>query len=93
LARLHALWTLEGLGGLESELIRSALFDEEAGIRENAIQLAELHINRDRALLQDLLKLELDVSQRVRYQLLLTLGFFDEPGIREVRVRILFDHI
>src|SRR5690606_35821414 len=39
--RLHALWTLEGLGALRPELIREALRDDAPGIRENAIRLAE----------------------------------------------------
>jgi putative membrane-bound dehydrogenase-like protein len=92
-ARLHVLWTLEGLGALEPELIHSALQDEEAGIRENAIQLAERYMGQDHSLVRDLVELEQDPSPRVRYQLLLTLGDIDEPEVNEIRERILFSHI
>ena len=40
-ARLHALWTLDGLNRLEARHIEQALDDPEAGVRENAILLAE----------------------------------------------------
>ena len=41
LARLHALWALEGLEALSKELVLGALADPSARIRENAIRLAE----------------------------------------------------
>ena len=40
LARLHALWTLEGLGALDEATLAKALADPEPGVRENAIILA-----------------------------------------------------
>ncbi|MEO7649619.1 MAG: PVC-type heme-binding CxxCH protein, partial [Bryobacteraceae bacterium] len=39
--RLHALWTLEGLGKLDPALIEQALRDTSPGVRENAVRLAE----------------------------------------------------
>lgn len=44
LARLSALWTLEGLGLSTDRPILSALGAPEAGLRENAIQLAGLRL-------------------------------------------------
>jgi putative membrane-bound dehydrogenase-like protein len=41
LARLHALWTLEGLEALSIELVLGALADPSARVRENAVRLAE----------------------------------------------------
>ena len=38
LGRLHALWTLDGIGRLRPELIVDALGDSSAGVRENAIK-------------------------------------------------------
>ncbi|MEX2368981.1 MAG: dehydrogenase, partial [Candidatus Paceibacterota bacterium] len=93
LARLHALWTLDGLDALEAGLIRAGLEDEEAGVRENAIKLAELYADQDPSLVADLQQLEKDPSERVRYQLLLTLGEFDNPRIQQMRQRMLFAHI
>src|SRR5437667_3359706 len=41
LARLHALWTLAGLNSLSDEDVLAGLEDEAAGVRENALKLAE----------------------------------------------------
>src|SRR5947208_3611608 len=40
-ARLHALWTLAGLNGLSDEDVLDGLKDQVAGVRENAVKLAE----------------------------------------------------
>ena len=82
LGRLHALWTLEGLSQLEPALIESALSDSEAGVRENAIQLAETRLKDEPTLAAALLKLGNDPSPKVRFQLLCTLGFIDTPASR-----------
>ena len=79
MGRLHALWTLEGLGELKQEQIEQSLKDSEAGIRENAVQLAELHLKQSPGLAKALLALRNDPNAKVRFQLLLTLGFLDSP--------------
>lgn len=88
--KLHALWTLEGLGELTSDVIEVALTDTAAGIRENAIKLAELHLNDFPALQNALLSMESDHDPKVRFQLLCTLGFVDTPEAAKVRNRLLF---
>jgi HEAT repeat protein len=40
LGRIHALWTLHGLGTLSDELVLRALQDESAPVRENALVIA-----------------------------------------------------
>jgi putative membrane-bound dehydrogenase-like protein len=89
LARLHALWTLEGLGRLDTELIEQALGDREAGVRENAIRLAEHRLETSPALRDALFRLEGDSDPRVRFQLLSTLGSVDGPEAQAVRERLL----
>ncbi len=42
--RLHALWTLEGLGALDDQLILQALKDSEPQVRMAGLRLAELRI-------------------------------------------------
>src|SRR5262249_53942004 len=42
--RVHALWTLEGLGKLDDALIRTGLRDAVPGVRENAMRLAETRL-------------------------------------------------
>ncbi len=41
LARIHALWTLEGLDALTPELIGNALSNRDAAVRESAVRVAE----------------------------------------------------
>jgi putative membrane-bound dehydrogenase-like protein len=84
-ARVHALWTLEGLGRLESASIEKALQDPAAGVRENAIQLAESRIGKDSSLVQRLLSMDKEPDPRVRFQLLCTLGFVSTPAAQKVR--------
>jgi putative membrane-bound dehydrogenase-like protein len=91
--RLHALWTLESLENLESSLILEALKDSEAGIRENAIKLAELHLEKSPELVWELLKLKDDPHPRVRFQLLCTIGFIDSPQSAKVIEELLFEDL
>jgi putative heme-binding domain-containing protein len=83
MGRLHALWTLQGMKQLTPDLIQGALKDGLAGIRENAIQLAELHLDKDPALVTTLLTLQDDTDAKVRFQ----------PKVNEVRQHLLFKDI
>ena len=91
--RLHALWTLEGLGGLTPLDIRLALQDPAPGIRENAIRLAESRLDQDPGLARDLLAMVEDAHPGVRFQLLCTLGWLDSPAARRARTRLLWRDI
>jgi putative membrane-bound dehydrogenase-like protein len=88
-ARLHALWTLEGLHKLEVTLIEKALADPEAGVRENAILLAEPRLSGNPQLIARLLKMERDPDRRVQFQLLCTLGGIDSKAARDAQDRLL----
>ncbi len=90
LGRLHALWTLEGMHALTPELIEQALHDPVAGVRENAIRLAELHFDSTNKLLPALLALENDADEKVRYQLLCALGSITTPEVNAARDNMLF---
>lgn len=91
--RLHALWTLEGMGALDPSVITEALSDPVAGIRENAIRLAELHLSSAPQLTDALFSLQTDPDPKVRFQLLLTLGFVNTPQSVEARTKLLFADI
>ena len=93
LGRLHALWTLEGMGALDPSVIVEALKDPVSGIRENAIRLAELHLSSAPQLSDALLTLQTDPNPKVRFQLLLTLGFVNTPQSLEARNKLLFEDI
>ncbi len=73
-ARVRALWTLEGLGGMETSLVRAALRDPHPGVRENAVRLAEAFLRREPAIADALLSMTADPAPRVRLQVALTLG-------------------
>ncbi len=93
MGRLHALWTLEGMGQLSPEHIEHALKDSVAGIRENAIRLAELHLSSAPGLAKSLLALQDDPDTRVRFQLLLTLGSINTPESVQARNNLLFKDV
>lgn len=93
MGRLHALWTLEGMNRLTPSLILTALKDPLPGIRENAIRLAELHLDKNPSLVPALVALQNDPDAKVRFQLLCTLGFLNTPEVNEVRQHLLFKDI
>ena len=66
--------------------------DKVPGIRENAIRLAELHLD-EASIIDALLSLQDDEDLKVRYQLMLTLGFVDTPSVIEARQAMLFKDI
>jgi putative membrane-bound dehydrogenase-like protein len=78
-ARIHALWTLEGLSSLEPGDISTALRDQHAGVRENAVQLTETRVRGSQDLLSHLLRLAVDPDDRVRLRVALALGETDDP--------------
>jgi putative membrane-bound dehydrogenase-like protein len=72
--RVHALWTLHGLGGLSDADIHQALIDAHAGVREQGLRLAEERITKSADLRDAVVRLADDPSLRVRFQLAFTLG-------------------
>jgi HEAT repeat protein len=77
LARMHALYALDGLNQLNANLLRDALEDKDPIVRRHAVRLCE-HIGSNRqaasTLLPRLLGLVDDPDILVRYQLAFTLG-------------------
>lgn len=76
-ARLHALYALEGLSALEESIVGEALGDDQPGVREQAVLLAE----NFPGLLPRLVKMTGDASPRVAFQLSLSLGEFSGPNV------------
>ena len=90
---LHALWTLDGLDHFEPEIVTWALGHQTAGIRENAIKIAERHRNEFPELESKLISMVGDSDSKVRYQLLCTLGYYDSKESAEARKMLIFDDL
>ena len=89
-ARIHALWILDALGGLETADLVTALSDRDGGVRENAVRLAEESLpsvaqsakeGASREVLSRLLAMVDDTDDRVRLRVALALGEVDDPSI------------
>lgn len=83
LARLHALWTLDGLHELTAADLRTALADPEAGVREAALKLTHLAQSAFSSLASQVRNLTSDPSARVRFRAALALR--QAPGAETVR--------
>jgi putative membrane-bound dehydrogenase-like protein len=80
LMRLHAAWTLKGMGVLEETDVVRALADAHPRIRENGLQLAENFLPDSAALARPVTRLTADPDGRVRFQAALTLGLIDSDS-------------
>jgi putative membrane-bound dehydrogenase-like protein len=77
-ARLHALWALAGLNALRDEDVLVGLQDPAAGVRENALRIAEPRLTTG-PLRDAVFKLVSDTNAGVRFQLAFSLGETDDP--------------
>jgi mono/diheme cytochrome c family protein len=69
LARMHALWTLEGLGALDAGLIREKLKDADPNVRCAALRASEtLYKAGDKSLARDILAMAKDPDVNVSLQ-------------------------
>jgi mono/diheme cytochrome c family protein/glucose/arabinose dehydrogenase len=75
LARIHALWTLEGLKAIEKDVLMSALQDEHPQVRRTAIWISERYLQEeDDTMIEAVAGLKNDERYDVRVQLLLSLS-------------------
>lgn len=82
LARVHALWTLEGLGALDAPLVRALLADPAPRIRIQAIRASEtLYKAGDRSWLDAYRAAAVDPDVDVAIQALLTLNLVKAPNL------------
>lgn len=96
LGRTHALWTLDGLGALKDQLVIQALRDPSAGVREQALRLADKRLTRSDEMIKAVALLSEDPSPRVRFQAALTAGETDTPlttqALAQIALRDFADH-
>lgn len=79
LARLHALWTLEGLNALDQNSIARALKDSDFEIRKAAVRMTEPYLKKNDAMVETLAALKSDPVADVRMQLIFSLAYSDSP--------------
>ena len=92
-AIVHALYILDGYNVLNEATISQALHNSNAGVRENAILIAEKYLNKYPQLQKELLALQNDSSARVRFQLLCTLGNIHTDASAAAQQKILMHDI
>lgn len=87
LARLHALYALQGLGALDEQSLLGALKHPEARLREHGAKLAETKLE-SAAVRAKLPSLADDSAPRVRFQTALSLGGLDDENSLSALTRI-----
>ena len=81
LGRLHALWTLEGLGAITQDLIYAAMKDTDPQVRKAAIWIGEMYVKQnDNEMIAQLGKMMNDNDYDVKTQILLSLGESKNEG-------------
>src|SRR5262249_10120217 len=71
--RIHALWTLLGLGGLDEPTLVASLGDPDPHVREQALRVSESSAGSSIAVAQKMASLADDPNTRVRFQTALSL--------------------
>jgi mono/diheme cytochrome c family protein/glucose/arabinose dehydrogenase len=85
LARIHALWTLEGLGALDATLVREQMKDKDPKIRIQAIRASEtLYKSGDKTFADDYRAMLKDADTEVVIQAMLTLNLQKVPQYAEL---------
>ena len=74
LARIHALWTLEGLNVIDKNVLIQALQDPDPQVRKTAVWISEAFLKaNDSQVIDAVAKLKDDASYDVRVQVLLSM--------------------
>ncbi|MXV17654.1 c-type cytochrome [Pedobacter sp. HMF7056] len=85
LARIHALWTLNGLNALDRETLTAGLKDADSQVRKTAVWICDEPVRKgDEGLIGLLEPLKDDPSPDVRFQLLLTMRFSKSEKARKI---------
>jgi mono/diheme cytochrome c family protein/glucose/arabinose dehydrogenase len=75
LAKIHALWTLNGLDAMDAETFGKALKDPDWQVRNTTVWIGEDFMKKDSHAIDMLEKMSTDLSADVRFQLLLSMRF------------------
>ena len=86
--RVHGLWTLEGLGAADDDMLRARLTDPSPHVRIAALRIAEGRLT-DETMRRAVLRLVDDTDVAVRRQVLFTLGASSAKDADQARMRLL----
>lgn len=76
ISRVHALWTLEGLGSINTSILVKAFKDKDPNIRKAAIEISEVYLKEgNKEVMEQLIDLQDDTNIDVLKQLVLTLQY------------------
>lgn len=90
-AKLHALWTLDGLDAIQPETVARALRDPSADVRASAIRISERWLGTpNHSIATAVLELQGDPHWSVREQLAASIGVLP-PGPRETAAAAMLD--
>jgi len=85
LARIHALWTLEGLAAIDKPTLFEAFTDSDAQVRKTAVWISEVYLKKkDADVIKKLAVLKDDPSPDVRIQLALSLRSYKTPRTQQL---------
>ena len=87
-SRLHALWSIEGLGRLMPADLTVAFGDSSPSVRKDAVSLSGRFLNDHPGLIEQLTKLADDEDVRVRYQVALALGETNDPRATDLLTKL-----
>jgi putative heme-binding domain-containing protein len=85
--KIHALWILQSVGKLGTDILLKAMQDTSAGIRENALIISE-DFTHDQRVVEQLIKSLQDEETRVRMQAALSVSFIPKEKINIYKEQI-----
>ncbi len=92
-SRLHALWTLDGMGAMRADLALLAMRDAKAELRAAGLRLAESGLaTGDQKLTKAVLALAEDANWQVRVQAAATLGALPDAARTQPMIALLAVH-
>ena len=92
-ARVHALWTLDGLKAIDKETLQAAYKDDDPQVRKAAMRISEHYLlTGDKQILTLLEEFKTDPSPIVRIQLALSLRYSKDADARRCLTQLLADN-
>jgi mono/diheme cytochrome c family protein/glucose/arabinose dehydrogenase len=92
LARIHALWSLEGMGSLTADLARKGMKDADPQIRVQSIRAAETLLKAgDKTFITDMQAASADENVHVKLQSVLTSKLHKFPQWKETATQVIMN--